>query len=104
MTPEDALARAWRAMKRVGMLRVATLRPRQPGGAPVMADVMWDAPGVSPFEGVQSTEPSIRFRVADWPGAAPQDRAEIGAVIYEIREITPADDGLLASATLRRLN
>ena len=69
-----------------------------------MADVMWDAPGVSPFEGVQSTEPSIRFRVADWPSVAAGDRVTVGTTIYEVREVLAIDDGQLARAALRRLN
>jgi hypothetical protein len=96
------LAASWSAFERAGMLQAATWHDSV--GVPVTSVVMLDAPGTVILADVLSSDYSVLYRVSLWPGVRPQDRIDVGATQYRVREVLPVSDGALARATLVRLD
>lgn len=73
-------------------------------GAPVTAQVLFDQPGTTILDGVVSTEPSVRFRTADWGGIAERDTIVLGTDTYRVQRLMALDDGATARAMLALLS
>lgn len=93
------LASSWVALKAAGMLSAATWTA-QAGGSPVAADVIFDAPGTTVLDEIVATEPSVRFRTADWPTIRERDTVTLGAVVYRVQRVMALDDGATSRAML----
>jgi hypothetical protein len=98
VTVEANLAASFAAFEFAGMLRAATWAS---GGSSVAGQVIFDAPGALPVEGVYSNEYSIVYRVSQWPTVREGDVVTVGTA-YRVREVTAIDDGLLARAFLTK--
>ena len=98
MSVASNLVASWAAFGLAGMLTAATWTAS--GGSAVPGEVFFDAPGSEVIDGVFSTEPSVRFRVADWPNVREGSAVTIGSTTYKVRDVQPLDDGLLARAFL----
>lgn len=72
------------------------------GGTPTVATVIFDAPGSLILDDVMSAEPSVLYRVADWPTVRERDTVVLGATTYKVRQVMPLSDGAIARALLRR--
>lgn len=72
-------------------------------GASTSALVLFDRPGTTVLDEIVATEPSVRFRTADWPGIRERDQIVLDSDTYRVQRVTALDDGATSRAMLAKL-